>query len=254
MLTDSHTHLYLKEFNDDLDTVIKNAQKKFINRFLLPNIDLSTLPRLIKTCHKYREICFPMIGLHPCSVKKNYNEELKSLYSQIKNEPFIAIGEIGIDLYWEKKFATHQTDAFCRQIQIAQEYNLPIVIHCRNAFNQIYNIIKLKEYENVRGIFHCFTGDYKQAKQIIDLGYKLGIGGIVSFKNSNLDNVIKKISTRDIVLETDSPYLAPEPMRGKRNEPKYLSIIAHKIADLKKVSIEEIAEATTQNVNKMFFK
>ena len=254
MLTDSHTHLYLKEFNNDLDAVIKNAQEKFINRFLLPNIDLSTLPVLIKTCHKYREICFPMIGLHPCSVKKNYNEELKILYTQIKNEPFIAIGEIGIDLYWDKQFATQQTDAFCRQIQIAQEYNLPIVIHCRNAFNQIYNIIKLKEYENVRGIFHCFTGDYKQAKQIIDLGYKLGVGGIVSFKNSNLDSVIKKISINDIVLETDSPYLAPEPMRGKRNEPKYLSIIAHKIANLKKVSIEEVAEVTTQNVNKMFFK
>jgi len=253
MFTDSHTHLYLPEFEDDLESVIANAMESKVNRFLLPNIDQTTLPGLIATCHKYKDICFPMIGLHPCSVEVNYIEQLEKLYTHIDNEPFIAIGEIGIDLYWEKKFISQQKEAFIRQIELAQTYSLPIVIHCRNAFNEIYDIIKRKEFENITGIFHCFTGDYTQAKKIIDQGFLLGIGGIVTFKNSNLGDVVRKIDLKHIVLETDAPYLAPAPMRGKRNESKYISIIAEKISEIKNTTITKISESTNHNINTLFF-
>ncbi|MBL31754.1 MAG: hydrolase TatD [Flavobacteriales bacterium] len=254
MLTDSHTHLYLKEFDNDLHTVIKNAQDHKVSRFLLPNINTKTLPKLLSVCQKYKNTCFPMIGLHPCSVTENYVAELKKLYSQINQENFIAIGEVGIDLYWEKKYISEQKAAFTTQLNWANDHQLPIIIHSRNSFDEIYSIIKREKRKHTAGIFHCFSGTYDEAKKIIDMGFFLGIGGILTFKNTKIADVIEKIGLQHLVLETDSPYLAPHPMRGKRNEPKFLSLIADKLSKIKNVSMEEIYQTTNTNIQTIFSK
>lgn len=254
MFTDSHIHLYLEQFDTDLDFLIQEALNHKINRFLLPNIDNETLPKLLSTCNKYPDLLFPMIGLHPCSVNKNYRNDLELLYANITKNNFIGIGEIGIDLYWETKFINEQKDAFKIQIQLANQNNLPIIIHSRNAFHEIYSILKTEKNPETTGIFHCFSGTYEEAKKIIDLGFYLGIGGVLTFKNSDLINVIKKVDLKHIVLETDAPYLAPHPMRGKRNEPKFLSIIAEKITDIKNVTAEQLAAYTNKNIDNIFFK
>ena len=253
MFTDTHTHLYLPEFDTDLNSVVLNAKNNLVSRFLLPNIDLKTLPKLIELCKKNKSVFFPMIGLHPCSVTTNYLMQLDNIYKHFSEEKFIAIGEIGIDLYWDKTLINEQTHAFSLQIDNAKKHNLPIVIHCRNSFNEIYNVIVQKKNKLTRGVFHCFSGDYKQAKQIIELGLLLGIGGVVTFKNSKLKEIVKKIGLEHIILETDSPYLAPEPMRGSRNEPKYIPIIAQKIAEIKNLDISKVAEQTQLNVDNLFF-
>ena len=253
MFIDSHTHLYDAKFNDDLDIVINNALNNKVNRFLLPNIDKKTLPQLISTCQKYKNLLFPMLGLHPCSVSSTYEKELEEIYEYINEFPFVAIGEVGIDLYWETKMIKEQESAFRIQINWAKKNNLPLIIHSRNSFDQIYKIMKEEKVNNITGIFHCFSGDYDQALKIIDMGFYLGIGGVLTFKNSNLKNIIEKIELRHMVLETDSPYLAPNPMRGQRNEPKYLPIIANKLAEIKNVSVEKLAEITNQNINTIFF-
>lgn len=254
MFTDSHIHLYLEQFDTDLHFLIQEALNHKINRFLLPNIDNDTLPKLLSTCNKYPDLLFPMIGLHPCSVNKNYRNDLELLYANITKNNFIGIGEIGIDLYWETKFINEQKDAFKIQIQLANQNNLPIIIHCRNAFHEIYSILKVEKNPETTGIFHCFSGTYEEAKKIIDLGFYLGIGGVLTFKNSDLINVIKKVDLKHIVLETDAPYLAPHPMRGKRNEPKFLSIIAEKITEIKNVTAEQLAAYTNKNIDDIFFK
>ncbi|MAZ58322.1 MAG: hydrolase TatD [Flavobacteriales bacterium] len=254
MFTDSHIHLYLEQFDSDLNFVIQEAVSHKINRFLLPNIDNKTLPKLLSTCNKYPDLLFPMIGLHPCSVNKNYLNDLELLYSNITNNNFIAIGEVGIDLYWEKKFIKEQKEAFKMQIHLANKHKLPIIIHCRNAFHEIYSILKKEKNPETTGIFHCFSGSYQEAKKIIDLGFYLGIGGVLTFKNSGLIDVIKKIDLKHIVLETDAPYLAPHPMRGKRNEPKFLSIIAEKITHIKNVTAEQLSRYTNKNIDDIFFK
>jgi TatD DNase family protein len=251
MFTDSHTHLYLKEFDKDVATVIKNA---VVNRFLLPNIDLNSIPKLLALCKDEKSNLFPMIGLHPCSVSKNFINDLDKIYSYFNADSFIAIGEIGIDLYWENKFIIEQQEAFQIQLNWARQHKLPIVIHSRNSFNEIYTILKKKKNNDITGVFHCFSGSYQQAKKIIEMGFYLGIGGVLTFKNSNLSEVIKKIDLKHLILETDSPYLAPSPMRGKRNEPKFLPIIAKQIAEIKNINIQEIAEITNQNIDDIFFK
>lgn len=253
MFTDSHTHLYLPDFKPDLNTVIKNALKKKVNRFLLPNINNDSLPQLLSICQQYNNVCFPMIGLHPCSITKNYTEELDKLYANISKNKFIAIGEVGIDLYWERKFFEEQKSAFQIQIEWGTKHNLPIVIHSRNSFNETYEILRKNKKDKTTGIFHCFSDSYKNAKKIIELGFYLGIGGVLTFKNSNLEDVIKKIDLKHIVLETDSPYLAPHPMRGKRNEPQFLSVIAEKICAIKNCSLEELSLITNENIKKIFF-
>ena len=194
-----------------------------------------------------------MIGLHPVSVKENYLSELDLIYNFIDENDFIAIGEIGIDLHWEKSFLEQQKHAFKLQINWGKKHNLPIVIHSRNSFNEVFQILKDEKSSQMTGIFHCFSGTYEEAKKIIDLGFYLGIGGVVTFKNSELKNVLKKIDLKHIVLETDAPYLAPHPFRGQRNEPKYLSIIANQIAEIKNTTIEEVALITSHNTNKIFF-
>ena len=234
-LIDSHIHLYLNDFKEDREILIKQAKKQNIKKFLLPNIDLNTINDLILLCQKYPESCYPMIGLHPCSVKKNYLTVLKQLKKKIKSANFIAIGEIGIDLYWDKTFFEEQKQAFKTQIAWAKKYKIPIVIHCRNAFDEIYKILKEESDDNLRGVLHCFGGSLDQAKKIIDLNFFLGIGGVLTFKNSGLDSVIKKIPLEKIIVETDGPYLAPTPHRGKRNEPKYLSLIVEKLCEIKNI-------------------
>lgn len=251
-LIDTHTHLFLPEFDSDRDQVVMNAQQNGIEKVLLPNIDGSTITDLLNLVEKYPDYCYPMMGLHPTSVKENYKEELKKVEIWLEKRKFIAIGEIGIDLYWDKTFKSQQEEAFRYQIEIAKKYDLPVVIHARESFDEIFMIMDEIIDDKLKGVFHAFTGDEIQAQRITDWGFKIGIGGIVTFKNSGLDKVIHNIDISHIVLETDSPYLAPVPHRGKRNESAYLLNIAQKIAEIKNTSIKEVAEITTYNANQLF--
>jgi len=250
---DSHTHLYLNEFSDDLNQVVENAINKGVKYMLLPNIDSTSIEKMIKTCNDFPNNCLPMMGLHPTSVKSNFRNELKIVENYLSKRNFYAIGEIGIDLYWDKTFYKEQIEALKFQIGLAKEYNLPIVIHSRNSFDEIYKVLSESKFPKMRGVFHCFSGSLEQAKKVIDeLGFKLGIGGVVTFKNSGLDKVVKEIDLKNILLETDSPFLAPMPYRGKRNESAYTIIIAEKIASIKNITIKEVAETTTKTAIELF--
>ena len=251
-LIDTHTHLFLPEFDSDYDQVILNAKENGVVKVLLPNVDSSTLENLLKLSEKYPDYCFPMMGLHPTSVNENYKEELKKVEDWLEKRKFYAIGEIGIDLYWDKTFKTQQEEVFRYQIDLAKKYNLPIVIHARESFNEIFRIMDEVLDEKLKGVFHAFTGSESQAEKIIDWGFKIGIGGIVTFKNSGLDKVVENIDINHIVLETDSPYLAPVPKRGKRNESAFILFIAQKIAGIKNISLEEVAKITTLNAKQLF--
>lgn len=252
MFIDTHTHLYSEEFNDDRHARINDAISKSVSRFYMPNVDSESIDGMLDLEVHFPEVCFPMMGLHPCSVKENYRDELAIIKKWLDARRFAAIGEIGLDLYWDKTFIKEQELAFREQVYWALEYNYTIVIHCRNAFDEIFSI--LKTYDKLpKGIFHCFSGDAIQAQKVLSLGnFKLGIGGVVTFKNSGLDKVVETLSLNDIVLETDAPYLAPVPHRGKRNESAYLPLIAEKIAQIKSISIEEVAEVTTKNALEIF--
>lgn len=252
ILTDSHTHLYLKEFKEDIREVMNRSLANNIERFFLPNIDSSSIDDLLLLQNCFPQYCFPMTGLHPCSVKENYEEELITIFNRFNKNKFYAIGEVGIDLYWDKTFINEQISAFRKQIAFALEHDLPIVIHCRNSFDEIIKTVEEFSSSKLKGIFHCFTGTADQAKNVIELGFHIGIGGVVTFKNSGLDEVVKKIDLNYIVLETDSPYLTPVPFRGKRNESSYLIHIAKKVAELKDTNIEQVAEITTYNTRKIF--
>lgn len=254
MFIDTHTHLYLEEFKADRDDMIARAVKAGVEKFFLPNIDSTSVEVLHDLCEKYPSRCFPMMGLHPCSVKENYKQELATAHELLKQRRYIAVGEIGLDLYWDKTFFKQQVEAFETQIQWALEMNLPIVIHCRDAFNEIIEV--LKKFETLpKGIFHCFTGTIDQAEQVIALkNFKLGIGGVVTFKNSGLDKTLEHLDLKHIVLETDAPYLTPVPYRGQRNESAYISIIARRIAEIKNCNVGHLAEITTQNAEEIFGK
>ena len=252
ILTDTHTHLYLDEFEEDRNIVVENAIKKHVKYMLLPNIDSSSVDGMLKLCNDFPGNCFPMMGLHPTSVKENFKEELKLVDEWLKRKKFYGIGETGIDLYWDKTFAREQEMAFSHQIELAKKYELPLVIHSRNSFEEIYSIVLKQNSPELKGVFHCFTGNINQAYKIIDLGFMLGIGGVVTFKNSGLDKVVEKIDLKNIILETDSPFLTPVPFRGKRNESAYTFYIAEKIAELKNKTLEEVAEITTNNANQLF--
>lgn len=250
---DTHTHLFLEEFNKDRDLVIESAIAKGVNQFFLPNIDSSSIDDLINLSTKYPDNCFPMMGLHPTSVKENFEEELDLVEKYLDEEKFYGIGETGIDLYWDKTFIEEQESAFRYQIKLAKKYKLPIIIHVRDSFNEVFKIVDELNDDSLTGIFHCFSGDYNQAEKIIGYkGFKLGIGGVITFKNSNLGEVISKIDLQHIVLETDAPFLAPVPKRGRRNESAYLIYIAQKIAELHNISIETIAEISTKNARQLF--
>lgn len=250
--TDTHTHLYYETDPAKRGALIERCLENNITRLFLPNVDSSSIPLVMEMVEKFPQYCFPMLGLHPCDVKENFKDELNGIFNSMGSTRIYAIGEIGIDLYWEKSTLTQQQEAFREQISWAKDLNLPIVIHCRDAFDEVYEILLEERDEKLRGIFHCFTGTVEQARKIIDLGFFLGIGGVVTYKNSGLDKVVSEIELKDIVLETDSPYLTPVPYRGKPNESSYLIYIAQKLADIFDVSIEEVARITTENSKKIF--
>jgi TatD DNase family protein len=252
ILTDTHTHFYYNVHTDKIDKQMRRCQANHIYRLFLPNVDTVSIQQVLDTVDTYPENCFPMLGLHPCSVKENYKDELRNIEKAISSHKIYAIGEIGLDLYWDKSTLSWQKDAFCTQVQWAKELGLPIDIHCREAFDEIFDLLDSLRDEKLFGIFHCFTGNLDQAHRAIDLGFKLGIGGVVTFKKSGLDDVVRQINLTDIVLETDAPYLAPTPFRGKENESSYLHHIAQKVADIYDNSIDEIARITTENSKDIF--
>jgi TatD DNase family protein len=247
ILVDTHTHIYYEEDKDELDHQMQRCLENQITKLFLPNVDSKSILLVMNTCKKYPENCFPMLGLHPCDVKENYEEELALIHQEIPNQKIYAIGEIGIDLYWDKTLLKQQQIAFETQINWAKELNLPIAIHCRDAFDEVFEVLKKCNDDKLRGIFHCFTGNLAQAQHAIDLGFYLGIGGVVTYKKSGLDQVVAQIDLKNIVLETDAPYLSPVPKRGKPNESSYLIHIANKIAEIKGITIEEVAATTTAN-------
>jgi TatD DNase family protein len=252
MYFDTHTHLYSEEFNDDRSAMIERAINAGISRFYLPNVDSESIEGMLALEKQYPGVCFPMMGLHPCSVKEDYRTELDLVRLWLEKRPFCAIGEIGMDLYWDKTFVKEQEIAFREQIDLALQYQYPIIIHCRDAFNEIFEV--LDSYQTIpKGIFHCFSGNQAQAEKILSYSnFMLGIGGVLTFKNSGLDKVIEHIDLKHLVLETDAPYLAPAPHRGKRNESSYLSLVAQKLADIKHCSLETISSITSQNAISIF--
>jgi TatD DNase family protein len=252
VLIDTHCHLYSTDFKTDIDEVIQRAELEGVKKFFLPAIDSKCIDDMLELENNYPGKCIAMMGLHPCSVKENYEDELIIIEQWLQKRPFAAIGEIGLDFYWDKTFAQQQYEAFKSQIKLSLNYQLPIVIHTRNAMQETIEIIKSYVPKGIKGIFHCFSGSYKDAKDIIDAGFYLGIGGVVTYKNSGLAEIISKIGLEYLVLETDAPYLAPVPYRGKRNESSYLKYIVEKIATIKKISIEEVAAVTTANAQKIF--
>jgi TatD DNase family protein len=247
ILTDTHTHLYSSEFENDRDEMIQNAIKKGVSRFFIPSIDASYTQKMYDLETQYPENIFLMMGLHPCYVKENYEAELAHIETELAKRKFAAIGEIGIDLYWDKTTLAIQKKVFKHQIQLAKKYKLPINIHCREAFDEIFEVLESEKSPELYGIFHCFSGNYEQALQAISYNMKLGIGGVVTFKNGKVDQFLHQIDIKHIVLETDSPYLAPAPYRGKRNESAYVTLVAQKLSEIYNLSIEEIARITTQN-------
>ena len=252
ILTDTHCHLYSKEFEVDIEEVIQNATIEGVQKFYLPGIDSTAIESMLALEMQFPEKCIPMMGLHPCYVKNNYNEELEIVRGWLTKRAFVAIGEIGLDFYWDKTFVTQQYQAFRIQLEWAIEYRRPIVIHTRNAMQETINLVKEYKSKGLSGIFHCFSGSYESAKEIIDAGFYLGIGGVVTYKNAGLAEVLTKIDLKHLVLETDAPYLTPVPFRGKRNESSYLKYVATKIAAIKQVPVEEVASITTANAEKIF--
>lgn len=252
MITDTHTHLYSSQFDEDQAVMIQRAKDAGVSRFFIPAIDASYTDCMMKLEHSFPNDVFLMMGLHPTSVKENYQEELLHVKEWIDKRDFYAIGEIGIDLYWDKSFLTQQQEAFRTQIKWAKEKKLPIVIHCREAFDEIFEVLETEKGDDLFGIFHCFTGTKTQAEQAISYNMKLGIGGVVTFKNGKIDKFLHEIDLKHIVLETDAPYLAPKPYRGKRNESAYITNVVDKLVDIYGVSFDEIAKITTQNSKAIF--
>lgn len=253
MMIDTHTHLYSSEFDLDRPEVISKAIESGVSKFLLPNIDSTSIQGMHQLVEEFPDYCFPMMGLHPCSVKENWEEELTIAKSWLDKGNYCAVGEIGIDLYWDKSTLAIQQLAFRQQIDWAKEKKLPIVVHVRDAFTECFEIVDELNSKELSGVFHCFSGNLEQAKHIINYGdFKLGIGGVATFKNGGLDKVLPEIGLEHLILETDSPYLAPAPHRGKRNESSYLGLIASRIAELKNVSVDEVIVATTKNALSLF--
>lgn len=252
LLTDTHTHLYYEEDADKLAHLMNLCFENNVKRLFLPNVDVASIALIDNLVQKYPENCFAMAGLHPCDVKEGYETQLDEIYRSIALRKIYAIGEIGIDLYWDKSTLAIQQDAFKKQISWAKALELPIVIHCREAFDEVFEILEFERDEKLKGIFHCFTGGLEQAHRAIDLNFYLGIGGVVTYKKSGLDAVVMQIPIDKIVLETDSPYLPPVPHRGKPNQSSYLIYIAQKVADIYGLSINEVAEITTSNAAKIF--
>ena len=252
LFTDTHTHLYSEEFDQDRKEMIQRAIDAGVSRFFVPSIDSNYTQKMYELEKEFPENIFLMMGLHPTYVKENYLEELAHVETELSKRKFQAIGEIGIDLFWDKSFLKQQQHAFRHQIQLAKKYNLGINIHCRDAFDETFEVLESEKAADLFGIFHCFTGDLAQAEKAISLGMKLGIGGVATFKNGKIDQFLNQIDLKHIVLETDSPYLAPVPYRGKRNESSYVTLVAQKLTEIYNLSIEEIAQITTENSKAVF--
>jgi TatD DNase family protein len=249
LMIDTHAHIYLPELENDRKQVIFNAHESGIQKILMPAIDSTTHEMMLKVEKEFME-CIPMIGLHPCSVKENYKEELSLIKEYLSRRTFVAIGEIGLDFYWDTTFNQQQYDAFNKQVLLSLENSLPIVIHSRNAMDECIEVVR--QYPTATGVFHCFSGTEQQARQIIDLGFMLGIGGVITFKNAGLDKVIKLVGINNVILETDAPYLAPVPFRGKRNEPAYTKLVAKTLSAITGYTLEEIERITTDNAVRLF--
>jgi len=260
-IIDTHSHIYVTEFADDREAMLKRAGIEGVDKILMPAIDSTTHEEMIRIENLNRGQCFSMMGLHPCSVKDGFREELSLVKKYLSERKFIAVGEIGLDFYWDKTFVTEQFEAFRLQINWALDHDIPIVIHSRNAMDECIEVVRETQNacppdrrEKLKGVFHCFSGTPEQANAIIDFGFYLGIGGVLTYKNSGLDKVIEQIDMKHIVLETDAPYLSPVPFRGKRNEVGYIKYVAQKLAGIKKITVEEIADITTANAEALFGK
>lgn len=251
-LIDTHSHIYLEEFDTDRPEMLERAGKEGIVKILMPAIDSETHEKMLAISVQFSQLCRSMMGLHPCSVKRDFKHELSIISDYLNKNKFIAIGEIGLDFYWDLTFKEEQYDAFHQQIEWALQYDLPIVIHSRNSIDECISVVAEHQKGKLKGVFHCFSGSIEQAKKIIDLNFNLGIGGVITFKNSGLDKVMEQLELEKIVLETDAPYLAPVPFRGKRNECSYLKFVVQKLAAIKKMDTQEIATITTLNAEKLF--
>lgn len=249
VMIDTHAHIYLPEFDEDRNEVIQSAGENGIRKILMPAIDSSTHEAMLKVEKEFPS-CHSMIGLHPCSVKENLEKELSVIKDYLTQRSFVAIGEIGLDFYWDKTFIKLQYAAFHQQIELALQYDLPVVIHSRNATDECIEVVK--QYPGLRGVFHCFSGDSGQARQLTEIDFMLGIGGVVTFKNAGLDKVLSEVGFKQVILETDAPYLAPVPYRGKRNEPAYMRFVAEKVVSLSGFTFEEVAGLSTTNAEKLF--
>ncbi len=256
MLIDTHAHLYDDQFENEWNLQIENGLNKGVKKILLPNIDVHSIQKMEQLVAQFPSICYPMMGLHPCYVKpENWKEELDLIKNKLYQNPqnYIAVGEIGIDLYWDKSTLDIQQQAFVEQIKWAKELQLPIAIHARDSFDELFELLDMYNDDQLKGVFHCFTGTLEQGKKILQYGgFKIGIGGVVTFKNSPLPEVLLGLGIDTIILETDAPYLAPAPHRGKRNEPSYVSLVAEKLSDIFKLSVSEIAHITSQNAVQLF--
>ena len=252
MIIDTHSHIYLPEFDPDRANMLVRAENEKVGLILMPAIDNQTHFVMLKAEGDFPKKCLSMMGLHPCSVKEGYKQELKIVREYFEKRKFVAVGETGLDFYWDRTFTKEQYESFQIQIELAKQYDIPVVIHSRNSIDECIKVIKENQQGNLKGVFHCFTGNEKQAKEIIDLGFCLGIGGVVTFKNSGLDKVMANINMKNVILETDAPYLAPAPFRGKRNECSYLKYVAEKLGEIKNVSKEEIGNITTTNAKELF--
>lgn len=252
IFTDTHTHLYSSQFQDDRNEMMQRAIEAGVSRLFVPSIDSSYTQKMYDLERQFSENVYLMMGLHPCYVKENYLEELAHVETELAKRKFYAVGEIGMDLFWDKSFLKEQQHAFQHQIQLAKKYQLGINIHCRDAFDETFEVLESEKATDLFGIFHCFTGDLEQAERAISLGMKLGIGGVATFKNGKIDQFLNEIDLQHIVLETDSPYLAPLPHRGKRNESSYVTLVAQKLSEIYNLPIEEIARITTENSKAIF--
>lgn len=252
MIIDTHSHIYLPEFDADRADMVTRAENEGVRLILMPAIDNQTHSMMFAAERDFSDKCRAMMGLHPCSVKVNYHEELKVVQDHCAGRGFVAVGETGLDFYWDTTFVKEQYETFQIQIELAIEYDVPVVIHSRNSIDECIKMIGTNQKGNLKGVFHCFSGNIKQAKQIIELGFYLGIGGVITFKNSGLDSVMVEVDMASVILETDAPYLAPVPFRGKRNECSYLKYVVEKLSEIKNISKNEIETVTTDNAKKLF--
>ena len=251
-LIDTHTHIYLEEFREDRPDMLLRAEKEGVTKMLLPAVDAGSHEPLLELAELYPDRCLPMMGLHPCSVKENFREELRIARDRLEAGRFYGVGEIGLDYYWDTTYSSQQWAALHEQLEWAVHFNLPVSIHSRNATDACIQAVREHQKGGLKGVFHCFSGSLEQAREVIDLGLHLGIGGVVTFKNGGLDKILDQVDVTRLVLETDAPYLAPVPFRGKRNEPAYLRYIVAKMADIRQTSAVSLAEQTTENAKKLF--